>query len=84
MSRLLTCLVLVFGAAPATACINDVELPNHEREFRSQYRSGPADPQPVASPEPTGRPSARLLMGTGAVLLAAAAAVVVVRNRSEN
>jgi hypothetical protein len=49
MLRLLACLVLAWFACPATACINDVELPNHEREFRSQYRRQTAPPLPPAS-----------------------------------
>lgn len=83
MSRLLTCLVLAAGAGPATACINDVELPTHEREFRSQYR-GPAAPTPVTSPEPDGRPSTGLVMGTGVVLLVAASALTLVGRRAGN
>lgn len=32
-------LAVVFLSASASACINDRELPQHEREFRSQYLS---------------------------------------------
>jgi hypothetical protein len=39
MRRPLALLALVLAglAGPAAACINDDELPSHEREFRSQY-----------------------------------------------
>ena len=35
----LSCFVvtLLVGVNTANACLNDSELPNHEREFRSQY-----------------------------------------------
>jgi hypothetical protein len=55
-------------AAPVLACINDAELPNHEREFRSQYNevvSQPPAPPPAASPGP----SNQALIGVGTVLL---------------
>lgn len=85
MLRVISCLVLVAFAVPATACINDVELSTHEREFRSQYHNAPASPPaPVASPEPAGRPSAGLLTGTGAVLLTAASALVLVGRRARS
>lgn len=74
MSRLLACLALAVVAGPAAACINDVELPAHEREFRSQYRGPDATP-PASPPAPTGQPSTGLLVGTGAVLLAGAVAL---------
>jgi hypothetical protein len=72
MSRLLACIAVVVGTGPLFACINDVELPIHEREFRSQYRTQAAPP-PIASPEPTNRPSTGALIGAGAVLLGVAA-----------
>ncbi len=83
MSRLLACLVLAIAAGPVAACVNDVELPNHEREFRSQYR-GTGTPPPAGSPEPTGRISTNALLGSGVLLLAAATAVTVVARRSGN
>lgn len=83
MSRLLACLALAAGAGPATACINDMELPAHEREFRSQYR-GP-DVTPPASPQAsTGQPSTGLLVGAGAVLLAGAVALAFSGRRAGN
>jgi hypothetical protein len=83
MTRLLACLVLAFAAGPAAACINDVELPTHEREFRSQYH-GPNNPPPANSPEPTGRPSTNLLLGAGVLLLAGAVAFTLVGRRVGN
>jgi hypothetical protein len=41
--------VAVFGT-PAVACINDSELPGHEREFRSSYQ---ADRKPGEQSPPT-------------------------------
>lgn len=40
MRRLIALLSLVASSAPAVACINDSELPGHEREFRSSYQNG--------------------------------------------
>ncbi len=73
MCRLLACLALVWFVGPATACINDIELPTHEREFRSQYH-GPANPPapPATDPSPSNHRlpiGAGLLMLTGAVVL---------------
>ncbi|MDY3559076.1 hypothetical protein R5W23_006266 [Gemmata sp. JC673] len=83
MSRLLACLTLAVGAGPLLACLNDVELPAHEREFRSQYRS--SNPPPVApSSEPTDRPSTRFMFGAGAALLVAACVLVLVTPRTRS
>ena len=71
MGRLLLLLALVGLADPADACINDNELPTHEREFRSQYGTMAA--------RPTGRPDgpidSRLLVGAGAAMLVGAVAL---------
>lgn len=41
MRRLFTSLAaVVVLCAPTVACINDSELPGHEREFRSSYGTG--------------------------------------------
>jgi hypothetical protein len=73
MRRLLACLTLAALAAPAAACYNDVELPSHEREFRSQYKQPASAPAPAAAPSyPDGSP---LLLGCGAVLLIGAVGV---------
>jgi len=74
MSRILICLVCLTAlaaAGPAAACINDVELPSHEREFRSQYHGQEVVP-PTKLSAPTGRPSTGFLVGTAAVLLTGA------------
>lgn len=81
MSRLFAFLALAAAAGPAAACINDVELPAHEREFRSQYR-GPVAPPPASPRDPTGQPSTGLLVGTGAALLAGAVALALSGRRA--
>ena len=80
MSRLLACLVLAAGAGPVAACINDIELPTHEREFRSQYRA--PDAPATVSPEPDGRPGTGLLVGAGVVFLVAGTVVAVAGRRA--
>jgi len=68
MNRLFACLALAVLAAPAAACLNDIELPNHEREFRSQYnRSAPPPSAPATESADPG--SFPLLFGGGTVLL---------------
>jgi len=39
MRRLFALLTLAVASCPAVACINDSELPGHEREFRSSYQA---------------------------------------------
>jgi hypothetical protein len=75
-------LVLALAAGPVAACINDIELPTHEREFRSQYRDSAAPPPPSASPEPAGRPGTGVLIGAGVVLLATASAFTLTGRRA--
>jgi len=69
MRQLLASLLAIAFTTPVIACINDVELPNHEREFRSQYNNvvsqPPAPPPAEASPSP----SNQALMGVGGALL---------------
>lgn len=81
MHRLLSCLALAVVVDPAHACLNDVELPAHEREFRSQYR-GPAATPPSHPSEPPGRPSNSLLIGAGATLLAGGLALALAGRRT--
>jgi hypothetical protein len=70
MRRLLACFALAGLAGPVAACINDGELPTHEREFRSQYlRTVDVPPAP---PTATDVPSHLLLLGAGAALLVGA------------
>lgn len=49
MRRLLAVLALATASTPAFACVNDSELPTHEREFRSSYQT---DRKPAEPPEP--------------------------------
>ncbi len=51
MGRFLVCLALAGLARPAAACLNDNELPEHEREFRSQYASRSHLPSPTNRPD---------------------------------
>lgn len=81
MLRLLACLVLAWSACPAAACINDVELPGHEREFRSQYR-GQSDSPPAPAAETPATPGHPLLFGGGGILLIGAFGLVVVGRRA--
>jgi hypothetical protein len=45
-------LLAVVAALPARACINDREVDNAEREFKSQYADPPADVTPT-TPAPS-------------------------------
>ncbi|MFL5339457.1 MAG: hypothetical protein ACJ8F7_04750 [Gemmataceae bacterium] len=59
--------LLVAGAA--SACLNDSELPGHEREFRSSYkRQSPADTPSESNYLPAA--TAPALLGAGGLLLA--------------
>jgi hypothetical protein len=69
MRRLfLAAAVLAAACAPAVACINDSELPGHEREFRSNYQNGRTPLPPTSAGWQTQIPT---------VLYAAGAALVV-------
>ena len=83
MTRLLACLALIGLAGPAAACLNDVELSSHEREFRSQY-NGPGNPSPAPGPNSAGEPSTGLLIGGGAALLSVAIALTLTGTRSRS
>ena len=37
MKNIIVCLALTFSVSPAIGCLNDSELPDREREFRSRY-----------------------------------------------
>ncbi|WP_406694464.1 hypothetical protein V5E97_25655 [Singulisphaera sp. Ch08] len=85
-----TLALMIFAgfAVPAVACINDSELPNHEREFRSNYGepTSPASPTPPPPPPRTvdllefaGHP---MLLGTGAALLTGAVLVTMTDRRA--
>jgi hypothetical protein len=78
---LLLCLVLAAFGGRATACINDRELPTHEREFRSQY-GGLAGLPAKDEPDHHFRVPNNLLMGWGAALLVGAFALAARRTQS--
>jgi hypothetical protein len=78
MKRFLSSLVAAFVfAGSASACLNDSELPTHEREFRSSYKrqappESPTDSQmfpPNMVPVALGGGGALLLIGAGLVTL---------------
>jgi hypothetical protein len=74
-------LAFALFAASASACINDKELPSHEREFRSQY-SRQAYPTPKVRASTVKSP---LLLGGGAALLGGAfVAVLRLSGRSKD
>jgi len=80
MRGLIAGLIVAAAAGPAAACLNDVELPSHEREFRSQYRGdAPAPP----SPSPGQAVVHTALYSSGAVLLVGAVGLAVTRRRAE-
>jgi hypothetical protein len=81
MGRLIACLALAGLASPAAACINDNELPAHEREFRSQY-AGPASAPPAPSAGFGGPVGHRVLIGAGAALLTGGVAMALIMGRS--
>ena len=68
-------LILCVGfAVPAFACLNDRELPSHEREFRSDY-GDPASPVPPPPPnlgDFAVNPSESMWLGAGAALVTGA------------
>ncbi len=79
MGRLLACsFALALIASPAVGCLNDSELPAHEREFRSQYARATAPP-----PGPSaGSPARWPLVAGGFALLGSAAALTLIGRRS--
>ena len=74
--RLLTAAALAVFPAPAVACINDSELPGHEREFRSSYQQ--SDYQPPSPPAESSRP---YVLGGAGLVLAAVGVGLVYRTR---
>lgn len=73
MRRLLALVAVVGTAGPAAACLNDLELQAHEREFRSEY-GRPAEPPPAVDP-PAYRAKPVLLGAAGLVLFVGAVAL---------
>ena len=80
MRTILSFALVVALASPAVACINDTELINHEREFKSQYQESQYQPP---EPEQTSTTRPYVLGGTG-VLMALASVALVVRLRSHS
>ena len=79
MRQLLPVAALLALSGPALACINDTELINHEREFRSQYRDSQyVPPQPVV-----GSPARDYVLGGSGVLRALVGAAVLYRTRGQ-
>jgi hypothetical protein len=76
MRLFVACLLLVATAMPVAACINDIESPSHEREFRSRYGSGSAPSAPSSYP-----PTIPFLLSAGAGLLMTGAIIAVGRLR---
>jgi hypothetical protein len=74
MYRTIVCFVLVIFPSLASACINDSELVNHEREFRSQYRAEPTRAAPTTNPS---SPSTGTLFAVGGILLLGATILAV-------
>ncbi|HEY7159449.1 MAG TPA: hypothetical protein VH575_36220 [Gemmataceae bacterium] len=57
MRRFLLCslvsgLVVTMSSLSARACINDREVNNAEREFKSQYQEKPVSESPASEPSP--------------------------------
>jgi hypothetical protein len=70
MRQILTSLAVTLTFVGATnACINDSELPGHEREFRSSYqRQAAPEPQKYLPSFPAGSGPIALLGGGGGLL----------------
>jgi hypothetical protein len=82
LCSLLSGLVIAWSSLSVRACINDREVNNAEREFKSQYQEKPSSEPPVPSP-PSASDSFKeygpLALG-GALLVGA---MVQVRRRSK-
>lgn len=77
MRRLFALLTLAVASCPALACINDSELPGHEREFRSSYQTDRKPSEPAPSPLQQYGPGT--VAGVGGVLLVGAGLITTVR-----
>lgn len=82
MCRLIVCLILASIVQPAFGCINDIELPVHEREFRSRYRDSNSPRLPV-SPSDRYTTTHQLLGGIGVALGGVAVALAWIHPRQE-
>ncbi|HLW64581.1 MAG TPA: hypothetical protein VKS79_04620 [Gemmataceae bacterium] len=78
MFRLLATFACLFAlCGVASACLNDSELPGHEREFRSSYKRE-APPAPSTDSQPSSN-TPLVLYGTGGALLAGAGLMILRR-----
>jgi hypothetical protein len=78
MHRVVTFLAALGLGTGAMACINDNESPQHEREFRSDYRLAETPP----GKPPTAPPDNRYLAAGGLMVLTSAFAVALSRRQS--
>ena len=78
---LLACILLTALTGTVSACMNDTELPQYEREFRSQYQMPPSQSSTPA-PQPIAR-AIGLFIG-GAALLCGAVGMTVLGTRARN
>lgn len=77
MRRLFALFAVAVAVSPALACINDSELPGHEREFRSSYQT---DRKPAESgPSLIQQYGPGTAASVGGVLLLAAGIITVRR-----
>jgi hypothetical protein len=73
MRRFLTsALAAIVLAGVASACINDSELPGHEREFRSTYNRQAAPEPPKETPYIPAKSVPIALFGGGGLLMVGA------------
>lgn len=79
MRALIACLAVTAAAGPAAACLNDAELPSHEREFRSQYNEVVRNLTPQSPAQAFVHTA---LYSSGAVLLVGAVGLAVTRRRT--
>lgn len=79
MRRIFAILALAGFAGPALACINDIELPKYEREFRSQYKN---TTPPAAEPSSSEPNRHYLMFGAGGAMLVGATVMTLRRRAS--
>ncbi|MEZ6062365.1 MAG: hypothetical protein R3C19_18640 [Planctomycetaceae bacterium] len=82
MRKRLPALLLVAICCTATgeicqACLNDAELPQHEREFRSQYEGRP----PMLTRNKPVAPNLTMMSAGGWLLLAGSTALALVKRK---
>ena len=73
---LMTSLVLLSLSTAASACINDSELPQREREFRSQYMNRAVTQVEPATGIPAYYSTINKVIGMGLVAVAVCAGVM--------